>query len=132
MGQSSPELKYVAHCLKYLKLFLDADMAVLGKESNAYDHYAALIRKEYIHVPHDLYCEKRAEILQSFVTILLKTVEENKDDSDNKLHNSDKKVQDKKVRYIFASKIMREALERRAVNNLQREIKGLKQGQIPE
>ena len=47
--------------------FLDADMAVLGKQPAAYDHYAALIRKEYQHVPHDTYCEKRADILESFL-----------------------------------------------------------------
>ena len=118
-------------CLKYLKLFLDADMAVLGKDHNAYDHYASLIRKEYIHVPHDVYCEKRAEVLQSFVSVVSNVAKEKTDVSDKNVSINREKAQSNKTRYIFASKIMREALEKRAINNLQREIGGLKQGKIP-
>lgn len=40
---------------------------VLGKSDNAYKAYAALIRKEYEHVPYQIYCLKRAEILQQFL-----------------------------------------------------------------
>ena len=47
--------------------FLDAALAVLGKQPAAYDHYAALIREEYQHVHHDTYCENRADILESFL-----------------------------------------------------------------
>lgn len=50
-----------------LSCFLDADMAVLGKRPEAYDGCAALIREEYRHVPHDVYCEKRADILADFI-----------------------------------------------------------------
>ncbi len=107
-------------CLKFLKAFLDADMAVLGKHDDAYDHYASLIRKEYIHVPHKLYCEKRAEVLHSFVTVLNSC-----DESSNEMEKRPK------LRFIFSSQVMRDALEERAVHNLQREINLLKQGIIP-
>jgi predicted metal-dependent HD superfamily phosphohydrolase len=43
------------------------DMAVLAKDEAAYDQYAACIRNEYHFVPHDVYCAKRADILQTFV-----------------------------------------------------------------
>ncbi len=126
----------------YLKIFLDADMAVLGKESNAYDHYASLIRQEYIHVPHDVYCEKRAEILQSFVNSVSRSISGNSgssdDDNDNDDDNDDnekkKEEQQRKEprqNNIFASEIMHNALEERARKNLQREIDMLKQGKIP-
>lgn len=107
-------------CLEFLKAFLDADMAVLGKHHDAYDHYASLIRNEYIHVPHKLYCEKRAEVLHSFVTVL------------NSCNESTNEMEERpKVRSIFSSQVMRDALEKRAVNNLQREINLLQQGIIP-
>ena len=96
-----------------LKLFLDADMAVLGKESKAYNHYASLIRLEYIHVPHDLYCDKRAEILQSFIGSV---------SSESNGANS---------KHIYASEVMREALEEIAISNLRREIDSLKKREIP-
>jgi len=101
--------------IKCIKIFLDADMAVLGKYPTAYDHYASLIRKEYIHVPHELYCEKRAEILQSFVSNVTNTEKEGKVEK----------------RFIFASDIMRETFEEKAIDNLQREIGMLRQGIIP-
>jgi len=50
-----------------LLAFLDADMSVLAKSPDAYDVYAGLIRKEYQHVPRDIYCAKRAEILEGFL-----------------------------------------------------------------
>ncbi|CAB9516264.1 expressed unknown protein (Partial), partial [Seminavis robusta] len=86
-----------------LSLFLDLDMAVLGKEQNAYLCYAALIRNEYQHVPHAVYCEKRAEVLETFL----------------------------KQPQIFGTQVMLEAFEQRARDNLQAEIESLKQGQIP-
>ena len=42
-----------------LRLFIDADMAVLGKSVAAYDNYAGLIRLEYKHYERDAYCEGR-------------------------------------------------------------------------
>ena len=91
----------------YLCIFLDIDMAVLGKEATAYDAYAVLIREEYSHVPHRTYCEKRSEILESFL---------------------DDKGGDNSSGYmtIYATKIMREMLEERATMNLRREIKNLR------
>lgn len=95
--------------IEFLKIFLDADMAVLGKPSDAYNYYAAMIRKEYEHVPRDVYCSKRAEILESFV---------------GKIGQKEKAV--------FTNKYMLESLENRAVENLKNEISILKSGRIPD
>jgi hypothetical protein len=38
-------------------------MAVLGKEPEGYSVYADQIRSEYIHVPENIYCSKRPEVL---------------------------------------------------------------------
>jgi predicted metal-dependent HD superfamily phosphohydrolase len=86
-----------------LALFLDIDMAVLGKVQPAYLHYAGLIRKEYEFVHRDAYCQKRADILEKFL-------EESS---------------------IFASAIFRNAMEQQARNNLQEEINLLRTGIIP-
>lgn len=86
------------------KVFLDMDMAVLGKEAKAYQAYAALIRSEYAHVPKELYCSKRAEILQGFVN---------------------------RPSPIFLTDLMQEALEETARSNLRAEIKTLQEGLIP-
>jgi predicted metal-dependent HD superfamily phosphohydrolase len=86
------------------QMFLDIDMAVLGKERDAYLSYAALIRKEYSFVPSDVYCIKRGEILQQFL-----------DDS----------------KPLYLSIIFQGALEERARKNLEHEIHLLKQGMIP-
>jgi predicted metal-dependent HD superfamily phosphohydrolase len=94
--------------IPYLQIFLDADMAVLGKSWEAYQYYASLIRQEYKYVPHDLYCEKRAEILQSFIGSV----------------GGDSKT-------VYLNEHMREALEDRAIANLKREIAILQKGDIP-
>jgi len=88
---------------KVLQLFLDADMSVLAKQPHSYDVYAGLIRCEYQQVPREIYCEKRAEILQSF------------------LNNTEK---------VFGLEQMR-GLEGWARTNLKREIDCLKRGVIP-
>jgi predicted metal-dependent HD superfamily phosphohydrolase len=85
------------------EIFLDLDMAVLGKDSKAYLAYAALIRKEYSCVPRQVYCEKRAEILQGFL---------------------------QKPR-IYLSPPFHRALEEPARRNLQEEINLLQKGVIP-
>lgn len=119
------------YLLKYLKYFLDADMAVLGKQPSAYDHYASLIRKEYIHVPHDIYCQKRAEVLQSFVTNVTEGVVTVDGSSSCASEKAQGGMNNKEPKFIFASDIMRDALEEQAVSNLQREISSLKSGVIP-
>jgi predicted metal-dependent HD superfamily phosphohydrolase len=86
-----------------LALFLDLDMAVLGKEEHAYLAYAALIRKEFNFVPHETYCEKRAEVLETFL----------------------------KNTAIYGTMIMRRALEQRARSNVRKEIALLRKGTIP-
>ena len=103
----------------YQNVFLDADMAVLGKQPQAYKHYAGLIRMEYNFVPHEEYCSKRAEILETFASSLCKNVG----------GNSDVKRADKTV---FLTRTMREALEGSAIKNLKDEIASLKILEIPK
>lgn len=86
-----------------LALFLDIDMAVLGKQQTAYLHYAGLIRDEYNFVDRSVYCEKRAEILEQFL----------------------------KAPKLYGSNAMSLALEQRARDNLAQEICLLKAGVIP-
>lgn len=86
-----------------LEFFLDLDLSVLGKTTAAYKQYVSLIRKEYAHVPHETYCEKRAEILES---ILQQT-------------------------YIYKTSLFREMFEEQARSNLASEIDLLRQSVIP-
>lgn len=86
------------------KMFLDIDMAVLGKKQKAYLAYAGLIRQEYIHVSPEVYCSKRAEILQGFVN---------------------------RSTPIFLTSLMYEVLEEGARSNLCAEIAMLREGRIP-
>jgi predicted metal-dependent HD superfamily phosphohydrolase len=85
-----------------LSLFLDMDMAVLGKKKKAYLQYAALIRKEYSYVPHEVYCQKRADTLESFLQ-----------------------------HPIFGTRVMFKSFEERARENLEDEIESLRKGLIP-
>jgi len=85
-----------------IDLFLDIDMSVVGKHAKAYQVYASLIRQEYQHVPHDVYCTKRADVLQSFLT-----------------------------KTIFTTESMHNALEQQAISNIRAEIQSLRQGIIP-
>jgi predicted metal-dependent HD superfamily phosphohydrolase len=87
-----------------LALFLDLDLAVLGKTASAYDKYAALIRKEYLHLPHAVYCEKRSQVLRAFL---------------------------EEQPRIYGTSAFAAALEDRARSNLRREIKSLLSGVIP-
>lgn len=49
------------------KLFLDLDLAILGKKENEYYKYSKNIRKEYSHVPDHIYNEKRKNLLNTFL-----------------------------------------------------------------
>ena len=86
-------------CAQFL---LDIDMAVLGKQQEAYLEYASLIRREYSFVDHDVYCAKRAEVLKGF------------------LENP-----------IFGTRVMKDAFEEQARANLMAEIESLERGVIP-
>ena len=86
-----------------LSLFLDLDMAVLGKAPHAYMAYAALIRKEYKHVPSDVYCTARADVLETFL----------------------------QQPRIYGTELVRQALEDRARSNIRHEIDSLRRGEIP-
>ena len=99
-----------------LSAFLDADMSILGKDTNTYDKYAASIRKEYEFVDRSVYCEKRAEILTSFLPSTSSSIDEKKK---------------KQHMYIYATEKGRELWEMQARENLKREINMLRQGLIP-
>ncbi|KAG7336550.1 acyl-CoA N-acyltransferase [Nitzschia inconspicua] len=83
-------------------LFLDMDMAVLGKSKDSYMAYAALIRREYSFVELDVYCSKRSEILRKFTETT-----------------------------IYKTSVFQRAMEDRARANLHAEIELLEQGTIP-
>ena len=48
-------------------LLIDIDLSILGKPAKRFDEYEAAIREEYSWVSMNVYCEKRAAILQSFL-----------------------------------------------------------------
>ena len=111
---------------KVLATFLDADMSILGKESDTYNKYAGCIRKEYEFVAKNVYCEKRSEILESFLPATKNDITEEQTD------DGDAKVKEKKVhRYIYATEKAREEWEAQARENLNREIDMLRRGVIP-
>ena len=85
-----------------LALFLDLDMAVLGKQATAYQAYAGLIRKEYSFVNRDEYCRKRAQVLELFLA----------------------------EECIYGTPVMKQALEASARRNLRQEIGALRSGII--
>lgn len=101
------------------EFFLDIDMAVLGKHRDAYFKYAALIRKEYDFVPHDVYCSKRADILETFLIGNKNTV-----DKGNINQTRPKK-------HIYLTKSFRAAFDNRARENLRDEIDLLRKNSIP-
>ena len=70
----------------------------------AYQLYSILIRKEYFFVPPDLYCSKRADILELFLT---------------------------QSKRIYHTTLFYDAFEQRARYNVQQEIQLLRQGIIP-
>ena len=85
-----------------MALFLDLDLAVLAKESVAYMHYAAMIRREYHFVPVETYCTKRTEILQAMAG----------------------------QEHLYGSPVFQE-MEEKARKNLRNEIDLLKRGEVP-
>jgi predicted metal-dependent HD superfamily phosphohydrolase len=46
---------------------VDADLAILAAPAERYAEYAAAIRREYAHVPDDLFAQGRAEILRGLL-----------------------------------------------------------------
>lgn len=101
-------------------IFLDADISILGKSSHIYDTYAGCIRKEYIFVERDVYCSKRAEILEGFLPLQSELNDNNSSSESKKRHL-----------FVFATEIGRSEWEENALRNLKREIECLKRGVIP-
>jgi predicted metal-dependent HD superfamily phosphohydrolase len=60
-----------SHEMDYsLKLFLDFDLNILRSTETRYNEYSNQVRQEYIHVPFELFCEKRAELLQKMLSCM--------------------------------------------------------------
>ncbi len=49
------------------QIFLDADLSILGASACEYSTYAQAIRKEYSWMPHEEYQARRKQVLQSFL-----------------------------------------------------------------
>ncbi len=49
-------------------IFLDIDLSILGADDTTYDQYDTNIRREYAHVPDDIYRVGRSAILSDFLT----------------------------------------------------------------
>jgi predicted metal-dependent HD superfamily phosphohydrolase len=88
-----------------LKLFIDMDMSIVGRDEADYYLYASKIRKEYIHIDRQEYMTKRAQFLRSVF-------------SENE-------------KYIFASEIFRNRYEKQARDNMKWECQYLESGMIP-
>ncbi|MBD2234854.1 HD domain-containing protein [Phormidium tenue] len=82
-----------------MRLVVDIDLAILGAEMDRFAQYDAQIRQEYAWVPEPLFCQKRAEILQSLLN----------------------------RPSIFATDFLRERLEPQAQRNLHRLLAVMKQ-----
>ena len=50
-----------------IKFGLDIDLLILAQSEQIFDEYECNIRKEYSFVPESVFCQKRSEILQSFL-----------------------------------------------------------------
>jgi predicted metal-dependent HD superfamily phosphohydrolase len=48
-------------------LLIDIDLSILGKDAKRFAEFEVGIRSEYEWVPPDVYCSKRAEIMETFL-----------------------------------------------------------------
>jgi predicted metal-dependent HD superfamily phosphohydrolase len=48
-------------------LLVDVDLSILGQPEDRFWEYEAQVRQEYAWVPEDVFCSKRAEILEHFL-----------------------------------------------------------------
>ncbi len=106
-----------------LAIFLDADMSILGKEVDVYDKYAGCIRREYKFVERDMYCEKRADILESFLPLISQ--------DETNVASTTAATPVKKHSFIYATEKARQQWEEQARRNLKNEIEMLRRGVIP-
>lgn len=53
----------------WIPIFLELDLAILGSASERYREYSQAIRKEYQHVPDEIFKEKRSELLELWSTL---------------------------------------------------------------
>ncbi len=86
------------HLAKDSRLFLDADLAILGSASSEYGRYAADIALEYDWMDPETYRKGRAHVLKRFI--------------------------DRK--HLFYTPSVRAELQKKAVENMERELRRLK------
>ena len=79
------------------KLMLDVDLGILGASKETFERYDESIRREFEWVPEEIYLRERAKVLRSFL----------------------------EREQIYQTKELRDALERRARENLARKISQL-------
>jgi predicted metal-dependent HD superfamily phosphohydrolase len=108
-----------------LATFLDADMSILGKDVDIYNNYAGCIRREYEFVDRNLYCDKRAGILESFLPVITDEAET------SVILPTKTATPTKKHSYIYATEKARQQWEEQARRNLKSEIEMLRLGVIP-
>lgn len=106
-----------------LAIFLDADMSILGKDEDVYDKYAGCIRREYEFVEREMYCEKRAVILESFLPLITQ--------DETNVASTAAASTVKKHSFIYATEKARQQWEEQARRNLKNEIDMLRRGVIP-
>jgi len=106
-----------------LAIFLDADMSILGKNVDTYNNYAGCIRREYEFVDRNLYCDKRAGILESFLPVT--------DEAKSNALSKTTATPAKKHSFIYATEKARQQWEEQARRNLKNEIEMLRRGVIP-
>ena len=104
-----------------LATFLDADMSILGKGVDIYNKYAGSIRREYEFVERNVYCNKRANVLESFLPLM--------DNANGGCKTGNNAL--KKHSYIYATGKGRQQWEEQARRNLTNEIELLRRGIIP-
>ncbi|KAL3786413.1 hypothetical protein HJC23_002970 [Cyclotella cryptica] len=113
-------------------IFLDADISILGKCSNVYDRYASSIRKEYIFVEKNVYCEKRAEILESFLPVGCAPDANGTENAQERETKASSQSKSRKAhQFIFATEDGQSEWEDNARRNLRREVEMLQRGVIP-
>ncbi|MFA5986649.1 MAG: hypothetical protein WC819_04865 [Parcubacteria group bacterium] len=76
------------------KVIIDIDLTIFGQSTEIFDTYEKNIRKEYSHIPADIFARERAKILRRF------------------LHRP----------FIFLTEYFREKYEKQAKSNLRRSI----------
>lgn len=71
----------------WIPIFLELDLAILGSAPERYREYSQAIRKEYQHVPEEIFREKRSELLELWSTFLFRHLSSRDSLNENLLRN---------------------------------------------